>query len=369
MKRTLSFYRLSTCYVIKKEASNLTSKLLTEISEDTKPDLNTKCLQHTFFTALAEEQILLTEPYKLAGPGYIEYLTTLANLLLYHCSKGDNLKEIRHMGDNSVDSSMKGDNSGGSNMKEAMVQNSMGDNSLELDCMGDNSVEVRLMLILNCCHYEIRMIGLMYVHSVCSDQEEGDDFHVVFECDIPSVDDETVQRTLSSTEVLGKLIQMASDETHFECQKLVFKALTNHPSMQKGSWFKDIIHLIKLFQLCMNFIETCSRDELRSEVIQLTGFLVGPLLKHVSKGKTENEKEVSALLLQWKDMLHYYKGTEQHYLLQVAVIKVLDNNTDLLLKDSTLYWGEYRQTDMEFIAQFFCSTILRIYFTLLSQYR
>ncbi|CAG2248485.1 unnamed protein product [Mytilus edulis] len=187
------------------------------------------------------------------------------------------------MGDNSVDSNMKGDNSGGSNLREAIVQNSMGDNSLELGSMGDNSIEARLMLILNCCHYEIRMIGLMYVHSVCSNQDEGDDFHVVFECDIPSVDDETVQRTLSSTEVLGKLIQMASDESHFECQKLVFKALTNHPLMQKGTWFKNTDNLIQLFQHCMNFIGTCSRDELRSEVIQLTGFLVEPLLKHVSR--------------------------------------------------------------------------------------
>ncbi|XP_063426150.1 uncharacterized protein LOC134709955 [Mytilus trossulus] len=340
LKRTWLVSSLNACHVIKKEALNLTSKLLTEISGDSKPDSNTKRLQHTLFTALAEEQILLTEPYKQAGPGYIEYLTILANLLLYHCSKGDNLKEIRHMGDNLVGYNIKGDNSGGSNMREAIVENSKGDNYLELGYMGDNSIEARLMLILNCCHYEIRMIGLMYVHSVCSDKEEGDDFHVVLECDIPSVDDETVQRTLSSPEVLGKLIQMASDESHFECQKLVFKALTNHPSMQKGSWFKDVIHLIKLFQLCMNFIETCSRDELRSEVIQLTGFLVEPLLKHVSKVKTANDDEVSALLLQWKDMLHYYKGTEQHYLLQVAVIKVLDNNTDLLLKDSTLYWDE-----------------------------
>jgi hypothetical protein len=60
------------------------------------------------------------------------------------------------------------------------------DNSIQYCDKGDNYLETTLLLILDSCHYEVRMIGLVYLHGVSSDEELGEE--LVFNCVVRPVE-------------------------------------------------------------------------------------------------------------------------------------------------------------------------------------
>ena len=201
---------MNACYVVRKEALILTSKLLTESSFELNE--NAKILNITISKFLDEERFLLTEPYKQTGPGYIEYLTTLSYSLLFHWERERYHSKHCDKGDNSIQYCDKGDNSPQHCVKK-------GDNSFQHCDKEDNCLETTLLLILDSCHYEVRMIGLVYLHGVSSDEELGEE--LVFNCVVRPVEKNVATKIMSSSRVLKKLIQMVTEEQHFECQKLV----------------------------------------------------------------------------------------------------------------------------------------------------
>lgn len=198
------YFRLNACYIVRKEALILTSKLLTESSFELNE--KTKILNIAICEFLDKEQYLLTEPYKQTGPGYIEYLTTLSYSLLFHWEKEHNHSKHCDKGDNSLQYCDKGDK------------------SHQHSDRGDNCLEAPLLLILDSCHYEVRMIGLVYLHAVSCDEELGED--LVFNCVVTPVEKNVATKILCSSRVLKKLIHMVTKEQHFECQKLVCLFIT-----------------------------------------------------------------------------------------------------------------------------------------------
>lgn len=173
------YFSGNRCYLVKKEALLLTIKLVDWEDNDSRQ------IHDMLYTIINLEQNMSID----SGPGYTEYLTSLATIILNYTDKEQN--SLRTKGSNSC-----------------------------LAGGGGNCLEDRLLQILNCKHYEVRIIGLMYLYRLCTNGE-GQEEEVVFVYVAPPRQEMMCNDILSSTSVLDKLLNMTRNERHFECSKLV----------------------------------------------------------------------------------------------------------------------------------------------------
>lgn len=149
-----------------------------------------------------------------------------------------------------------------------------------------------------------------------------------------------------STRILEKCLHVAlEEEWHHECQYQVFQVLKDHPLLQQTTWpfSVDVTTPYMVLTRCIEIIQVNTRDEVKSSIIEFTGCVVQHLLnsyKQTVYGITIDQ--VHNLMSEWIKILQQYSRTEQSEDLQISCVKVIVQNTDLLLEDTDNVIGDYK---------------------------